>query len=237
MKLWTGIVEEALDLTNAYQSKSSSRVKEGHLWQTLPEILYSMPIYIGTSWKKFHALKQFNWIIKETMPGGWVPICTCGRDCIPYGKRKPPRLVSAEQDNYVLNDPESFFCKFCSKTAKDKKYLGVPKNERAQYSYLSTCNHILEQLCTKNIDIFLMFPCTLKERAAIDNELLDSMMHNATEGTGLAAQEKKLKQKHCEQCQEKERKWAAWIKNCKIQPHFLMILLFYPSVDSSLFIC
>ena len=32
MKLQTGIVEEALDLTDANQAKYSSRVKEVHLW-------------------------------------------------------------------------------------------------------------------------------------------------------------------------------------------------------------
>ena len=57
MKLWTGIVEEALDLTHADKDKKSSRVKGGNLWQTLPEILYSIPIDIRTSWKKTHALK------------------------------------------------------------------------------------------------------------------------------------------------------------------------------------
>ena len=96
MKLRTGIVEEALALTDTNQAKASIRVKEVHLWQTPPEILYPMPIDIRTSWKKFHALKQFNWILKEIVPVRWVPICTCGHDCIRYGKSKPPRLVSAE---------------------------------------------------------------------------------------------------------------------------------------------
>ena len=62
---------------------------------------------------------------------------------------------------------------FFSKTAKDQKALGVPKKERVQYSYLSTCNHILDQLHTEDLDVLLMFRCTLKKRAAIDNELLD----------------------------------------------------------------
>ena len=38
---------------------------------------------------------------------------------------------------------------FCLKTAKDQKDLGVPKKELSQYSYLSACEHILEQLRTK----------------------------------------------------------------------------------------
>ena len=58
MKLCTGIVEDVLDFTNADQDKTSSRFKEVHLWQTPPEILYSIPIDIRTSWNKFHALKQ-----------------------------------------------------------------------------------------------------------------------------------------------------------------------------------
>ena len=87
---------------------------------------------------------------------------------------------------------------FFSKTAKDQKALGVPKKERVQYSYLSTCNHILDQLHTEDLDVLLMFRCTLKKRAAIDNELLDSMMHDVTKGIGPAAQAKKLERKNCE---------------------------------------
>ena len=76
---------------------------------------------------------------------------------------------------------------FCLKTAKDQKDLGVPKKERSQYSYLLTCDHILEQLITKDLDIYLMFPCTLTKRATIDNELLNSMMHDAMKVIGPAA--------------------------------------------------
>ena len=58
MKLWTGIFEESLALTNDDQFKAPSRVQEVHFWKTPPEILYSMPIEIRTSWNKFHALKN-----------------------------------------------------------------------------------------------------------------------------------------------------------------------------------
>ena len=94
MKLRTGFVEEALDLTEADQAKASSRVKEGHLWKILPEILYSMPIDIRTSWKKYHGLKQFYWILKYIILGGWVPRCTCVHDCTRYSNSNLPRLVS-----------------------------------------------------------------------------------------------------------------------------------------------
>ena len=40
IKLWTGVVEEALSLTNAKQSNYSGRFKEGNLWKTRPEIIY-----------------------------------------------------------------------------------------------------------------------------------------------------------------------------------------------------
>ena len=40
MKLWTGVFEAALAITDVDQAKASSRVKEGHLCQTPPEILY-----------------------------------------------------------------------------------------------------------------------------------------------------------------------------------------------------
>ena len=128
-----------------------------------------IPIDIRTPWKKFHTLKQFNWIHKEIMPGGWVPRCTYGRDCIWYGKSKQQRVVSDEQDNYVLNATERFFYTFFSKSAKYQKDLGVPNKEQAQDSYFSTCNHILEHMRTKDLNAFLMFPLTLTKRAEIDN--------------------------------------------------------------------
>ena len=40
MKLWTGIVEEALALTYYDQAKASRCIKEGHWWQTPRDILY-----------------------------------------------------------------------------------------------------------------------------------------------------------------------------------------------------
>ena len=164
MKLRTGIFEEALALTNANQAKASSRFKEGYLYQIPPEVLYSIPIGIRKSWKKFHALEKFDWILKDIMPGGWVPRCTFVSDCTWYGKSNPPRLLYAVRENYVLNSPERFFCTFCSKNAKYQKPLGIPNNGRAQYSYLLTCNHILEHMRTEDLDVYLMFICTLQRR-------------------------------------------------------------------------
>ena len=114
---------------------------------------------------------------------------------------------------------------FVWKNSKDHKALGVPKKERAQYSYMSTCNHILEQLITEDLDVYLMFLCTFTKRDAIDNDFLDLMMHDAMKGIEPAAQGETFEWKHFKQWQEKEYKWAAWQKNVS-ESHFLLILLF-----------
>ena len=49
-------------------------------------------------------------------------------------------------------------------------------------------------------------PFTLTNRAAIDNELLDLMMHDATKMIGPEAQAETLEWKHCGRWQEKECK-------------------------------
>ena len=66
---------------------------------------------------------------------------------------------------------------------------------------------------TEDLDVFLMFPCNFTKRSAINNELLNFIMHGATKGIVPAAKEETLERKHCEQWQKKECKLAAWLKN------------------------
>ena len=62
---------------------------------------------------------------------------------------------------------------------------------------------------TNELDILLMLLCILTKRSAINNELLNLMMQDATKGVGPEAQAEKLEWKHYERWQDKEYKWAA----------------------------
>ena len=95
---------------------------------------------------------------------------------------------------------------------------------------MSTCNHILEQLITEDLDVYLMFLCTFTKRDAIDNDFLDLMMHDAMKGIEPAAQGETFERKHFKQWQEKEYKWAAWQKKRKRKPLLTDPPIFNPSV-------
>ena len=94
---------------------------------------------------------------------------------------------------------------------EQKKSLSVRKKKRSQYSYSSTCNHTLNQMHTKDLGVYPMFPCTFKNRASIKNEFLSLMMHDVTKRMGMAAHAETLERNYYERWKENECKWATWL--------------------------
>ena len=222
MKQRTGIVKEAMKevMTREAQKRALELVQSGQLWERpLENIGQNQPTSLQNSWKSFHRLSQFNWLLcGGILPPEYRPKCRCGRMMKKNGKTNPPRLVYGSVENYMLNAPERFVCGACAQSAKIQKENGLPKKERVQWSYLSSDDHILDQLRVENLDAYLMFPCMLTKRAAIDNDLLDDLMDEAAKGNGPGGMADTRQRKHCKRWQEKEAKWLAFLKRRKLSP-------------------
>ena len=222
MKQRTGIVKEAMKatMTKEAQKRALELVQNGQLWDRPPEIIgKQQSIPLQESWKNFHRLSQFNWVLCGGMlPEQYRPKCRCGRAMKKNGRANPPRLVYGSTENYILNAPERFMCGDCAHSAKIQKENGLPQKERVQWSYLSTDVIILDQLRVEHLDIYLMFPCMLTKRAGIDNALLDDIMDEAAKGNGPGGMADTLQRKHCKRWQEKEAKWLAFLKRRKLSP-------------------
>ena len=212
MKLQTYIVEEALALTDAGQSKASSRSKEGFFGKIRLRSCIQCQLILGYPGR--HSILWNNSI--ESLNKYWrldgyqdalVPVTASGTLrsnlqylCLPSEWISSWMLQSASSVHIVWRMP------------RIKRLWGSLRKSRLNVPICQTCNHILEHLRTKDLDVFLMFPFTLTKRAAINNELLDSIMHDATKCIGPAAQAETLERNHWERWKEKECKWAAWLK-------------------------
>eukprot|EP00978_Attheya_sp_CCMP212_P000911 scaffold1954_cov33-Attheya_sp.AAC.5 len=79
------------------QERVSCNVRRlGILMEQPRAVLYCHPVNLKDLWKLFHQLKQFNWLVAEQMPPGWIPKCgSCGyfTDMQKHGKSSPPQLV------------------------------------------------------------------------------------------------------------------------------------------------
>eukprot|EP00978_Attheya_sp_CCMP212_P024800 scaffold78540_cov53-Attheya_sp.AAC.1 len=233
-----GLAKEAM--VGIDQERASCNVRLGILMEQPRAVLYCHPVNLKDSWKLFHQLKQFNWLVVEQMPPGWMPKCgSCGyfADMRKHGKSSPPRLVYEAFENYVLNAPERFYCRGCAKLRKNQRISGVPKKDLVQYSWTSTSKEILEQLRLEHMDVYLRFPCFLTKRAGIDNELLISICNDAVKGIGPAAKHDVLERQHCERWQEKEVMWLAHLKSRVKEPLNTIHHTDPPFVNSEIEIC
>jgi hypothetical protein len=103
------------------QERTSCNVRLGSLMEHPGAVLYSHPVNLHDSWKLFHQLKQFNWLVLEQMPPGWMPKCgSCGHftDMRKHGMTSCPRLIYGAFDNYILNWQERFYCRGCARLWK-----------------------------------------------------------------------------------------------------------------------
>lgn len=191
------------------------------MWDRAKVVLHHDPsIDLRHSWKEFHRLDIFNWFPKEMIPN-WKPKCgTCGSsDHIKSnGCNNPPRLVFGEHENYLLNAPQRYLCRSCKKKAKDEEAAGIPKNERAKYTWLSTDDCVLDQLACEDPDIFELFPCHLAKKAGLDKECLDNIIDNVVKGVGPAASAETIARKHGARWQSKEIMWLAHLRRRREKP-------------------
>ena len=82
MKQRTGIVKEAMKevMTREAQKRALELVQSGQLWERpLENIGQNQPTSLQNSWKSFHRLSQFNWLLcGGILPPEYRPKCRCG---------------------------------------------------------------------------------------------------------------------------------------------------------------
>jgi len=78
-------------------------------------------------------------------------------------------------------------CTGCLGTAKCQNEEGVPKDGRAQYSFLCTDPAIMDQIEEIEPILASKFPCILSHVNRIDDELFALIEHLATKGVGPMA--------------------------------------------------
>ena len=153
----------------------------------------------------FFRLRIFNWIPEALIGKEWKPKCpNCKIPLLRNGHGGVPRIVFDLHDNYWLNAPNKYICKDCE--SKYKQNL-LPANQ--SYSFRSTSKEIMNEIKQTHPEIYDAFPCFLTARNAIDNQLLNLMVHNAVKSIGPSALRETLVSLHQRNWQQKEKAWAA----------------------------
>lgn len=215
-KTGKSIIQEQKEniLKTAYYNRAYKLVQEhGILWDTPPSMIVK-PYPLKDCWKRFFKLRVFNWIPEAMLPG-WRPKCPhCNIDLTKNGRGLEARLVFDQCDNYLLNSPNRYYCKECQKFNERCS----DDSQKREYTYISTCDEIMNQIKDVNPQLLDLFPCHLSSKNAIDKKLMDLIIHCAVKGIGPSAMAENISSWHELAWQKLENAWARYVIKWLEQP-------------------
>jgi len=209
----SGLLKEQYDelTTDAMKERGKEHVRAGEHWQKVGFIGHKDIADLSYSWKAFQRLSIFHWFPLERLDAGnWRPLCpNCGSRCVKNGTAHPPRLIYGVHHNYILHSPQRLLCKRCAGVASVQAGDGVPKEERAQQTWLCHDTAIMEQITEKDPNLAAEFPCILSHINGIDLELHSLMEMLATKGVGPMALAEMIISFHEATWQKNELRWLS----------------------------
>ena len=212
IKRYTGILKDAYNSKPTYED-AARNVRRGKLWKRQADYVSKSavpPGQVAKCWKLFYQYDRFDWLPNEMEPG-WLPkciLCDAKKDKVSIHTRShPPRLVYGLTKNYLLNSPIQYRCSACYKKNREEMSRGVPKKERAQYTFLNTDRAVLKLLQSEHPDVYSLFPCHLTWKSAIDNKIIELLKHCNENSMGPVCVANYVKCLHREHKDERELQW------------------------------